>query len=175
MNADEIMHLAKVVARSNHIYGADGEDLESEIMLKLLQLPPAERNQTAFQNVVARNTMLDFVRKRSTLRRRVLLYDDWQVEREAAVSAGGGFIQVGNESVDAFVEHSDPSDMTDLAVLAERAMLLMDPVDQTIVRLRADGLQFTEIACETGMNLSAVKARFFRLQKRMNRLFGEDQ
>lgn len=147
MKPDEMMRLARVVAISHGIHGDEGCDVESEILLKLLTKRGGDTNPASYAAVTARNTAIDHIR---AARKHVALED-------------------------APEPPSDPWRSVDLAIYVEQVLGALDEREQAIVTLRAQGLQFKEIGLALGIHPNHAKSISLRLQKRMNRLFGENQ
>jgi RNA polymerase sigma-70 factor (ECF subfamily) len=121
------------------------EDVVQVIFIKMFRRFRLLRNSAAFESWLfrlARNTALDFVRRRQC--RPITVGDETCIEHTADASSD----RVVGEIKEAL----------------ELALRRLNPIDQKLVRMIVDGHSYTIAAAEAGLTVGAVKVRLCRVR-----------
>lgn len=121
------------------------EDVVQVVFIKMFRRFRLLRNSAAFESWLfrlARNTALDFIRRR---RCRPVAVDDERV-------------------LDNTIDDNSERAVGDIMEAFEIAIRRLNPVDQNLVRMIVDGHSYTIAAEQTGLSVGAVKVRLCRVR-----------
>ena len=173
----EMWKLARAVAFNRTMCpDGDRDDAVVDIYLKLMGCDTSGvRDVRRYLNAVAGNAHADYIRHcvvRARFTRTLdlehlcdtLLRSDSR-RADADLDARAGC------SLAAVTSALEVDEQLELAAFVEHAMGMLSATEQAIVRGRADGLSYREIAESIGKSVQAVKIATHRMQRRMNAIF----
>jgi RNA polymerase sigma-70 factor (ECF subfamily) len=121
------------------------EDVVQVVFIKMARRFRLLRSSEAFESWLfrlARNTVLDFLRRRRC--RPVMVEDETQLENAADVSSERA--------------------LTEIKEAFEIAIRRLNPIDQSLVRMIVDGHSYSVAAERSGLSVGAVKVRLCRVR-----------
>ena len=130
------------------------EDVTQMVFIKMFRRLSRLRDPGVFESwlfTLARNTSLDFIRRRSCRPNTVTLDDE----------------------INTIADPSDASATTEILAALDRALIRLSPLDQSLVTQFVAGDSYVEIAQRTGLSLATVKVRLHRVRPYLRTTVGE--
>ena len=130
------------------------EDVTQTVFIKMFRRLGRLRDPAVFESwlfTLARNTGLDFIRRRSC--------------RPATVAIDDEVYQIADPS--------STSATTEILAALERALARLSPIDRSLVTQFVAGDSYGEIATRTGLSLATVKVRLHRVRPFLRTWVGE--
>ena len=130
------------------------EDVTQMVFIKMFRRLSRLRDPAVFESwlfTLARNTSLDFIRRRSCRPNTVTL----------------------DEEVNQIADPSNSSATTEILAALDRALARLNPVDRTLVRQFVAGESYGSIAEQAGLSLATVKVRLHRVRPFLRSWVGE--
>jgi RNA polymerase sigma-70 factor (ECF subfamily) len=130
------------------------EDVTQMVFIKMFRRLNRLRDPMVFESwlfTLARNTSLDFIRRRSC--------------RPSTVTL--------DEEVNQIADPSDSNASSEILAALDRALTRLNPVDRTLVAQFVAGETYGEIAAHAGLSLATVKVRLHRVRPFLRTWVGE--
>jgi len=130
------------------------EDVTQMVFIKMFRRLGRLRDPAVFESwlfTMARNTALDFIRRRQC--------------RPATVGL--------DEEVNQIADPSTASTMNEILAALDRALLRLTPIDRSLVAQFVAGETYNDIASRNGMSLATVKVRLHRVRPFLRSWVGE--
>lgn len=130
------------------------EDVTQMVFIKMFRRLSRLRDPGVFESwlfTLARNTSLDFIRRRSCRPNTVTLDDE----------------------INTIADPSDASATNEILAALDRALIRLTPLDQSLVTQFVAGDSYVEIAQRTGLSLATVKVRLHRVRPYLRTTVGE--
>ena len=130
------------------------EDVTQIVFIKMFRRLSRLRDPAVFESwlfTLARNTGLDFIRRRSCRPTTVMI----------------------DEEVYQIADPSTSSSTTDIQAALDRALTRLAPIDRSLVTQFVAGDTYGEIATRTGLSLATVKVRLHRVRPFLRAWVGE--
>jgi RNA polymerase sigma-70 factor, ECF subfamily len=130
------------------------EDVTQMVFIKMFRRLSRLRDPGVFESwlfTLARNTSLDFIRRRRCRPDTVTIEDE----------------------INTIPDPSDASAMTEILAALDRALLRLSPLDRTLVTQFVAGETYVDIANRTGLSLATVKVRLHRVRPYLRTTVGE--
>lgn len=130
------------------------EDVTQTVFIKMFRRLGRLRDPSVFESwlfTLARNTSLDFIRRRNCRPNTVALDDE----------------------VNQIADPSAPSATTEILTALERALERLSPIDRTLVTQFVAGDSYSDIAAQVGLSLATVKVRLHRVRPFLRTCVGE--
>jgi RNA polymerase sigma-70 factor, ECF subfamily len=130
------------------------EDVTQMVFIKMFRRLGRLRDPAVFESwlfTLARNTALDFIRRRSC--------------RPATVAL--------DEQINQIADPSTASATREILAALDRALTRLNPIDRSLVTQFVSGETYGDIAARTGLSLATVKVRLHRVRPFLRSWVGE--
>jgi len=130
------------------------EDVTQMVFIKMFRRLGRLREPSVFESwlfTLARNTSLDFIRRRNCRPSTVAIDDE----------------------VNQVADPSTPSATTEILAALDRALDRLNPIDRTLVTQFVAGESYSDIAARVGLSLATVKVRLHRVRPFLRTCVGE--
>lgn len=130
------------------------EDVTQMVFIKMFRRLGRLRDPSVFESwlfTLARNTSLDFIRRRNCRPNTVAIDDE----------------------VHQIADPSTPSATTEILAALDRALARLSPIDRTLVTQFVAGESYSTIAERAGLSLATVKVRLHRVRPFLRSCVGE--